>query len=201
MKRKTYILLLIALMIGGRGMAEDNVLTENFQSYTPKTDYQNHTAYEYVGTWTTWSVTNGCVTTTGMDKAFGVSYPAQQGVALQYNGNTAYLRGTMTSGYIKGTLKEMSCKLACTHSSVRGTWYYSDDNERWNVLKGFPYGFDQSNVGILEIPIPTEVKALKGIYLKLEITSGDNGKRVLVDDIRIVTEVEDECGNCFPITL
>lgn len=202
MKHKTYILLLIALLFAAKSRAEDIVYTEDFQSYTPISEYYNQTPEEYVGTWTTWSVTNGCVTNiTAVADAFGGVSEYQKAVALQYNGNSDVLRGTMTSGYIKGRLKKMSCKLASNNGTARGAWFYSEDNNTWNVLQEFLYGFNQKSVSSSNIAIPEEVKSLKGVYLRLEIISGNTNARVYVDDIHLVVEQVEECENCFSITL
>lgn len=196
MKKQLYILL-IALMIGGRGMAERIETVDGFQGATTSSVFNSTIAKEYVGGQTTWYVTNGSASDIKVvaDKLGN----GQKAIGLQLNDGTEYHRGTLTSGYIVG-LKELGCKIFTTHSSVQGRWDYSTDGSYWKTF--YSYSGYMTTPFTSNVPITQEILEKEGVYIRLVITSGSQtSDRIYVDDIRMVTEVEDECENCFPITL
>lgn len=196
MKKQLYVLL-IALMIGGRGMAKRIETVDGFQGATTNSVFNNTIAKEYVGEQTTWYVTNGSAS--GIKEVTDKLGYGQKAIGLQYNGSYEAQRGILKSGYIVG-LKELGCKIFTTHGSVRGMWQYSKDGEYWKQMLYYPT--NMTSVSSTNIPIPLEVLDAEGVYIRLIITDVNaNGDRIYVDDIRMVTEVEDECENCFKITL
>lgn len=196
MKKQLYILL-IALMIGGRGMAERIETVDGFQNAKTSSNFSDTTAKEYTGGQTTWYVTNGSAS--GIQAVTNKLGSGQIAIGLQYNDGTVYHRGTLTSAYIVG-LKELGCKIFSTHGSVQGMWEYSKDGSYWKTF--YSYTESMTTPFISSVPITQEILEKEGVYIRLVITSGNQtSDRIYVDDIRMVTEVEDECGNCFPITL
>lgn len=202
MKKQLYVLL-IALMIGGRGMAEDNVIvyTETFDGYETVIYYTNQDARVYEGELTTWSVINGGVTTTGI---------SGKKAAIQYNAEGR--AGEITSQFIP-RLDSVKMSLArAAANTVTANIEYSRDGKIWRNL-GSKTGSDLSTsyyinmTAALPDPKPSEPD---GAYIRVRITatkhdSYDFGSnyRVYIDDIVTYQhpEVADECGNCFPITL
>lgn len=197
MKHKGYILLQIALLAGLIARAKQVETVDGFQNATTSSNYSNTSPKEYKGGQTTWYVTNG--TATGIQAVTNKLGYGQIAIGLQYNGSNEVQRGILKSDYIEG-LTGLSCTIFATHGSVRGAWEYSQDGNTWKKMH--EYTAAMTSPFTSNVTIPPAVLSAKGVYIRLSITNvNDNRDRIYVDDIRMVTEVEDECENCFPITL